>query len=303
MYKCSICSQEYQSKPDYCDCGNDSFIYIEDNTGTRNEKFPMKQLFSIFIFVLCILLSFAIIQIKSPAKTDKKTAVHKITQKNIPDIEKIWDSTPPKETIQQPDVITVYEKPIKKLNTAPQKTQPKVQPPKKPKTKQSKTIKKPQKPAAKETKPVTKPKPAAKTQPQKVSPETKTKTQQVQTQPPVIQPKPQPPVTPAPKPVKTMDSRQWDNFKNSLRYTLLSRLDLVKIVGEGECAVEFSFDKTGKLLNRKFIYKSPNKSLNDQIYIMLMKVPVYKAPPANYNGEKVKIKFYINNGYYEISFI
>ena len=36
---------------------------------------------------------------------------------------------------------------------------------------------------------------------------------------------------------------------------------------------------------------------------MLMKLPVFNPPPQNYRGETVKMKFYINNGYYEISFL
>ena len=100
-----------------------------------------------------------------------------------------------------------------------------------------------------------------------------------------------------------MDSGEWDRYKNSLRYALLSKLDVVKITGEGDCAISFSFDANGKLLNRKFIYQSTNKSVNDQVYLMLMKLPVFNPPPKNYRGETVKMKFYINNGYYEISFL
>ena len=100
-----------------------------------------------------------------------------------------------------------------------------------------------------------------------------------------------------------MNSSEFLKYKGEIRSALLAKLNVTAIQGSGECAVEFSLDSTGKLLNRNFIYKSSNKTVNDEVYLMLMRLPYYKQPPKYYNGEKIKLKFYFNNGYYEITFI
>ena len=321
MYRCDICNAEYKIKPDYCDCGNDTFTYIEDIKEKPLKAFPTKQVLSAVIFIICILLSFLVWETgsKTPEqKTVQKSITKEKTSIQIPDIEEIWDSTPPKNqpTKEERNIITVYEKPkqiIKNwFSPEAQKPQPKSQT-----APQPKAIQKPKqnittqhqnsKPQQVKTPPKTK-------QTEQKSEQNKQSEQKVQTPAPVKkqqQPqnsqataiKPKQNITPAPKPVARMDSGEWDRYKNSLRYALLSKLDVVKITGEGDCAISFSFDANGKLLNRKFIYQSTNKSVNDQVYLMLMKLPVFNPPPQNYRGETVKMKFYINNGYYEISFI
>ena len=39
MYKCSDCGAEYKVKPDYCDCGNNSFIEIKE----ERKEFKFKS--------------------------------------------------------------------------------------------------------------------------------------------------------------------------------------------------------------------------------------------------------------------
>lgn len=314
MYKCTVCNAEYQKKPDYCECGNDTFyeIQAEQSSSIKNieslkQTLPVKKMLSILIFILCIMFSIVIIQFKPSDNAGKKTSPQN-TVTEIPDIEQFWNSTPPEETKNTSDVITVYEKVIQKKEPVKSKQTDYSALQNNNKDTAAKNIKrtnstaKPQqikKPNETQTQ-VSK---NQKTPPQQKPPETVT-TPNIVTEPSKITQNPPPKtVQPDPQPVKTMNSQEWTNYKNSLRYALLSKLDLVKIYGEGDCAIEFSLDQNGKLLNRKFIYKSQNKSVNDQIYLMLMKLPVYKTPPAGYNGEKVKLKFYINNGTYEISFI
>lgn len=100
-----------------------------------------------------------------------------------------------------------------------------------------------------------------------------------------------------------MNPSEFLNYKGSIRSALLAKLNVAAVQGSGDCAVEFSLDNSGKLINRNFIYKSQNKSVNDEVYLMLMRLPYYKTPPAHYKGEKIKLKFLFNNGYYEITFI
>lgn len=305
MFKCTVCNTEYKIKPDYCECGNDTFSEITEQTEPQNQKrLPVKNFLSIFIFALCILLSATIISIKPENKQPQMKKTEKPGITNIPDIETIWNSTPPEIISSTQNIITVYEKPIKKTTQKPERLpiQKKIKQEKLKQSAPNKIIAKPEpKKVKKTTQAQNKPSPEQPSQSEK-KPQQQTQPQQTQQKQHTSQPVKQ--VTkPAPQPIKTMNSQEWDKYKNSLRYALLSKLDIVKITGEGDCAIEFSFDQNGKLLNRKFIYKSQNKTVNDEVYLMLMKLPIYKTPPSGYNGEKIKMKFYINNGYYEISFL
>lgn len=326
MFKCTVCSKEYEIKPDYCDCGNDTFDEIveakslEEDFEVEKRKFPTKKVLSILIFILCIISSILVWEINPPSQNTDKTVQKPSTEQkqDIPDIDKIWNSTPPKKTSQKKDnVITVYEKLLPQpVQQVAQQTNPEpfVQNIKKVLQKPA-PVQKPQqvaKPHQTQQKPKQQQVQKPKTQPQQVS--KPKQTSQTVTTPKAQPTTPKQPAQRVTKPVQRvstpvqkttvpkMDATEWTNYRNSLRLALLSKLDLVKILGEGDCVVEFSLDNSGKLLNRHFVYKSQNKSVNDQVYLMLMKLPTYKTPPAGYNGEKVRIKFYINNGYYEISF-
>lgn len=103
MYRCRECKAEYNEKIEYCDCGNNTFDYIEDTKqpAKKQEKKPItleqkSEIVSRIFFALCIILSILVWMIpvgKTPAKKQPvkpKTA----TVKNIPNIDKIWDDTP-----------------------------------------------------------------------------------------------------------------------------------------------------------------------------------------------------------------
>ena len=38
MYRCRECKTEYREKVEYCDCGNNTFDYIEDKISVKKEK-------------------------------------------------------------------------------------------------------------------------------------------------------------------------------------------------------------------------------------------------------------------------
>ena len=110
MFKCTVCSKEYEIKPDYCDCGNDTFDEIveakllEEDFEVEKRKFPTKKVLSILIFILCIISSILVWEINPPSQnTNKKTVQKPSTEQKqgIPDIDKIWNSTPPKNTSQK----------------------------------------------------------------------------------------------------------------------------------------------------------------------------------------------------------
>lgn len=219
--------------------------------------------------------------------------------KTIPDIESLWQNAKPQtqtaETAPKPEP---SPKPVQTPETP------------KPKTQTTSTT---QKPAA-----------AAKTQPKPASKTTSTASKPVKKAPPAqpaTQSKPKLPQSvlntvqnttstqqTVQQPVKKeeppkMNPSEFLNYKGAIRSALLAKLNVAAVQGSGDCAIEFSLDNSGKLINRNFIYKSQNKSVNDEVYLMLMRLPYYKTPPAHYNGEKIKLKFLFNNGYYEITFI
>ena len=271
MFRCTDCNAEYKIKPDYCDCGNNMFNEVPEQMPAHSyTAIPAGHIISIIIFVFCLIL--AVIPWTIPAQKSKPVSSPPKLEKqeaNIPDIDKIWNDKTAKAL-----------PPITAQQTA---AEPKKSPASRVVTPTT------QQPAKSH---VTAPKKQSSQKPKQQQTVNQNKKATATTPP--ASPKPQRPV---------MSKTEFENYKNGIRLALLSKLDLVKITGAGECAVKFSLAQNGKLINRGFLYQSNNKSLNDQIYYMLMRLPVYKTPPAGYSGEVIKLKFRIDNGAYEISFI
>lgn len=287
MFRCKECGCEFDIKPEYCDCGNNTFDEI---ISVQNSKNPdIRQIISVVIFVLCLILAIIPWTIKSKAKTEQpepKVESGVQTELTIPDIEKLWEDSRPKlsgDTSAQV-VKKEVQKPLK----------PVVQPIKQP------VVKPVQKTPPKPVKSVTSS--GTKNTNQKVTAQKPPKVVEKVSQQVMSQPQSAKPQKAA---VKTapVDMTPLINYKNDLRIALLSKLNVPNIQGVGDCAVSFSVNSDGKLLNRSFVYKSSNKSVNDEVYYMLMRLPYFKKPPLIYKGETLKLKFYFNNGYYEISFL
>lgn len=264
MYRCRECKTEYREKVEYCDCGNNTFDYIEDKISVKKEKAPLtleqkSELVSRIFFALCIILSIIIwsIPIGNTAAKKQKAAQTKPQtniNKTIPNIDKIWDDTPiyqPQTQGQQSEVnaqntIPLTSTPVdyaRRIKDVSLNKTPKVQ---------------------------------------NISPKTD------------IQTKSQ-------KPLYNPNSPEMLRYKNHLRAALFSKFAVGSIQGSGECSIQFSVDKSGKLINRKFTKESSNKGLNDTVYYMMMSVPRFTPPPDEYNGETIRMNFKINNGDYEIS--
>lgn len=272
MYRCKECNTEYKIKPDYCDCGNDTFDYIEEKPAKQPITLEQKsEIVSRIFFVLCLLIAVSVWFIPMSKKVEHKPKPVTKTQITIPNIDKIWNDTPiyqpkPQQPITQQTapIILTPTAPVQKKNLV--KTEPKRE-----------VIKTP----VQLPKSVQKPVPIATKEPAKT----------------VVTPKKLEPQ----KPVYNPNSPAMIDYKTKLRAKLFSKFAVGSIQGSGSCSVSFSVDKTGKLTNRKFTQESDNKSLNDTVYYMLMSVPYFTAPPAEYNGETIRMKFSINNGNYEIS--
>ena len=123
MYICRECKAEYKEKVEYCDCGNNTFDYVEDKNKVQavNTKQSLtleqkSELVSRIFFALCIILSIIVWSIPVGKTSDKKPTPTQqkpiSTSTSIPSIDKIWDSTPayqpkPKqEQVQQQAVLS-----------------------------------------------------------------------------------------------------------------------------------------------------------------------------------------------------
>ena len=275
MFRCKECGCEFDIKPEYCDCGNNTFDEI---ISVQNSKNPdIRQIISVVFFVLCLILAIIPWTIKPKAKTEQpepKVESGVQTELTIPDIEKLWVDSRPKlsgDTSAQV-VKKEVQKPLKSV----------VQPIAKP---VQKTPPKPVKSVTSSGTKNTNQKVTAQKPPEvveKVSQQVMSQTQSAKPQKAAVKTAP-------------VDMTPLINYKNDLRIALLSKLNVPNIQGVGDCAVSFSVNSDGKLLNRSFVYKSSNKSVNDEVYYMLMRLPYFKKPPSIYKGEILKLKFYFNN--------
>ena len=333
MYRCKECGTEYKTKVEFCDCGNDTFDLIEDvkltKKITQKEKFERKELtleqkadlVSKLFFVICLILSIIIwlIPIKTEVKEEQKPKIEQKTTTSIPDINKIWKETPKKvqqtTVIREDNPIPLTPTPVDYARLLEQKVSNNI----------NKALQKPiQNPVEKkvvtqpkkvEQKTIVQPIQNKNTQKIEISKPVQPKTQTTQPQPVQTKPKQElvekqnsqkqiaqtPVEKKVEKPTYNPNSPEMLRYKSNLRAALFSKFAVGSIQGSGSCTIQFSVDSTGKLINRKFVKESDNKSLNDTVYYMLMSVPKFIAPPTGYNGEAIRMNFIINNGSYEVS--
>lgn len=277
MFKCVECGNKYDQKPDFCDCGNDVFEEITEVKALkegRKNNFSKTSFFSWLFFIACIIISIVVL-LFFPQINEQKTTdpIKKQTKqiKNVPDINSIWtDSVKEEEPIieQVKEVIFKPKQPDKPVEKPVVKQQPK----------QTQTT---------QTK---------KTQPAQTTTKVQTKTK----------PQAQSRNVTVPKSGKNQTS-SYDyeviNYRTALRQRLFSNLDLYKIEGSGSCCIEFSINENGKLVNRNFVSQSDNKSVNDEVYKMLMRTPQFTPPPESYANKLIKMMFKLTSDSYEIKYL
>ncbi len=137
MYRCKECQTEYEIKPDYCDCGNDTFDEIlpepvkplpsptsqinipkemqpkatpqpqtQPQTQTQTKTKTSVDMPSLIIFLFCIIMSFIVIFFVGNPKEGEEIVKKEEPVKadaNIPNINSFWNNTLPK---QEPEKIT-----------------------------------------------------------------------------------------------------------------------------------------------------------------------------------------------------
>ena len=287
MFRCCECGCEYKEKPDFCDCGNDTFDEVYETLPQEKVKrTPIKldksDILSWLAFGVCLILS-VLVLLFFPKITEKpvqqpKQEVVQTHNPNIPDLNTFWIESKPVEPIVEIPVQPVIEQ-IKTVFTPKPEVAKQVKPvvkqtpkPQKAKTTQPKPVQQVQKPV----------------QTQQVKKTTTQQAQQVKT---------------STQPVKTTYTYEVLNYRTALRQRLLNNLNLYKIEGSGKCGIEFTIDENGKLLNRRFMFQSDNKSVNDEVYKMLMRTPSFNPPPASYVNKKIRMTFNLDSQSYEIKYL
>lgn len=303
MYICTECGLQYKNKPQYCDCGNDEFreqVVLKTSFDWKHffERMGINP-YSLLFLLVCIILSFVILFcVESKLEIDSAKTPTNVTKPktNIPDIDTLWI-----ESMSKVDNIQVVEKQIVKQQKQESKTVKTVLAKNNTKNKISNNNNQTQKQNIRKN---TKTNPAKITK-TTVSASTDVVTKKNNTPNSTTQTKSNS-VTIVPKTVTNQDAKKNNqelyNYKIQLRQALFSKLSVALIQGSGECGIEFAIDSTGKLINRNFTYQSDNKTVNDEVYKMLMRLPKYYPPPAAYNGEKIKMVFSFDNGSYSINY-
>ena len=315
MFKCKDCGSEYKEKPDYCDCGNDTFDEIKDETiGTidkteetktqqqkesdnikpkskKNEKPIKTDKISRLIFVVCLILSIIILffPVNTPVNTDNIKENNEQNIISIPSVNSIWDNSIPvvqKTEIPKTEPVSSEETVVKKNPKVNENTDNKKDLNTTPAKSETPKITK-----VKLTKNTTvKPKQTDSSVPKKQNEQITKQTQ-----------KPTTTVKPTSNTNNTQNEISLNSYKIGLRNKIGSHIDFASVAGDGACAVTFKIDVNGKLINRKFVQQSENTSLNDAVYNAMLAVPNYKTPPSTYKNNTLKLSVKFISGNFEVS--
>ncbi len=315
MFKCKDCGSEYKEKPDYCDCGNDTFDEIKDESiGTidkteetktqqqkesdnikpkskKNEKPIKTDKISLLIFVVCLILSIIILffPVNTPVNTDNIKENNEQNIISIPSVNSIWDNSIPvvqKTEIPKTEPVSSEETVVKKNPKVNENTDNKKDLNTTPAKSETPKITK-----VKLTKNTTvKPKQTDSSVPKKQNEQITKQTQ-----------KPTTTVKPTSNTNNTQNEISLNSYKIGLRNKIGSHIDFASVAGDGACAVTFKIDVNGKLINRKFVQQSENTSLNDAVYNAMLAVPNYKTPPSTYKNNTLKLSVKFISGNFEVS--
>lgn len=105
------------------------------------------------------------------------------------------------------------------------------------------------------------------------------------------------------QPVKSQAqlNQEVASYKASLRNNIGKKINFLNVVGDGNCAITFKVDSSGKLTNRNFSIQSSNITLNDAVYNAMMSTPAFNPPPEGYKNETMTLRVKIYDGNYEVT--
>ncbi len=311
MFKCKECGTEYQVKPDYCDCGNDTFeetITATPETEVKKEEYKQAEIkqniptekqnditvqetakpvvkkvsaiepYAIIIFSICILLSLAVILFVANPKPQTGTEEKEIQETNtvnIPSIEKLWNNSTEGISAYQngnKSETKKTEEPKQQVTKEPQKEETA--------KKKVEVIQQPTKQIRKSKSTIT----------------TKETTKPQQTTNDI---KPSTTINKAPATPKA-NPQELANYKIKLRNYIASKISFTSIVGDGECSFSFKISSGGALTNKAPVNLSDNESLNEAVYNALRQIYSYNTPPSGYKNETLKLTVRMYNNSFEV---
>lgn len=264
-------------------------------------KLPVSP-FALFIFIICVLLSLMIWILWNPVKETAETVseiIEKVENKTIPSIDKLWKNPAPQPVQTEPAKTVQKQEPVKKVTVVPLVKKPVQQ---KTATVNKPVIKQQSKPATTVNK--TQQKPAASTQTTNKAQEDAKKAQEEAAKKALEakQKAEAEALAAAEKAKKTAQTKQeLYSYKINLRNAIGQKIDFTKVIGDGDCAVTFKVDSSGRLINRNFAKQSSNITLNNAVYNAVLAVPSYMAPPSGYSNETLRLNVSFNNGNFAIT--
>lgn len=330
IYKCNNCGRNYNLKPDFCECGNNEFVEVVENFDYSTVKTDFNsgkdvdflyaqndsnsdeqesqdvnayendlkkqrtsEIVAIVVFVVVLITALIMIFSNVSAllkKSQEKTASVEIESYIPSDVNEYWTesksvNTSTQSARQSNNTNSVNVNNSKFLDVS------KVS--KVSKTEKTSGMKQNSKPISQPNKNINSSNTVKITQ--KKSPENQ-KTQIVAKNTNSVSKS-------LNKPDSTISVEEYLRYKNSLRNRLFANFPILTVQGQGSAKVAFSVAADGKLTNRRFVSQSGNKSLDDAMYHMLMRVPVYSPPPSGFEGREIVMSMDFNNGHYSFAFV
>lgn len=312
MFKCCECGQEYKIKPQYCECGNDTFDEVLEkiaeeiavapkSSSTAEEKLlpdekslnnlPQKRFdyLSLLIFIVCIILSILSLIFIGRNSAQKPVPVQqKVEPVKIPSIDELWVSQKV-ETVQKSQTVTT---PVKISVQPPVVIQ------------STKAVQKPaQKSVATQQSKITAQKPVVKqveTPVKAVSTPNKPSLTAAQTKTPPAHAKPVPVQSTTLILTEQLKLEELNKYKIKLRNNIASKIKFINVVGDGSCAVSFKINASGKLINKRFSKESSNTTLNDAVYQAMLNTYSFNPPPEGYKNETLTLTVKIVDGNFQV---
>jgi len=284
---------------------------------------PAIEPISLIIFILCLILSLYIIFFAwNPNETDTNIPSepqNTNTSKTIPNINKIWNNTPPKNSVvnaggnlnkvpvnsEIQEVKPIQQIPQEKKNAQVNKPKQTSVPLQKITTKsQTKSVKNTTNTQKQTVQKNNAQSDAAKKQAeeaarkQALADQERKKAEELQIK--KLQEEQAKKAKEAKEKQEAADKQEFKSYKNNLRNTIARKIDFTKVIGDGSCTVSFKIDSTGKLINRSFTKQSSNNTLNDAVYEAVMSTPTFMSPPSAYKNEFLNLNIKFSNGNFEI---
>lgn len=95
--------------------------------------------------------------------------------------------------------------------------------------------------------------------------------------------------------LQSLDS-EMNSYLISLAEAMIAGWDRSGITGDGVTQMEFRIDKDGKIVGKKIFKFSGNKSLDNSVGMLINSFGKFQTPPSTYNNEVVIISFSSKNG-------